>query len=117
MMTLLLHPSQWDFLVDANGNIAVAAEPYAIAQDVASACRLFLGEMYYDTSQGVPYFENVLGNSPKLALLQSYYQEAALTVPNVAKAKCNALWYNDRHVSGNIEIIDINGQANNVQFF
>jgi hypothetical protein len=58
--TLLLDRSLWDLTLDINGNIAMASEPYAIAQDVASACRTFLGECYYDTSQGVPYFQGML---------------------------------------------------------
>lgn len=36
MKTLLLDQKSWDLTLDAAGNIAVAAEPYAIAQDVAS---------------------------------------------------------------------------------
>ena len=39
--TLLLDPDTWDLTVDNNGNIAVAAPPYAVAQDVASAIRTF----------------------------------------------------------------------------
>ena len=40
-------------------NIAVADEPYALAQDAASAIRTFIGECYYDTTKGLPYFEKV----------------------------------------------------------
>ena len=52
--TLLLTPQTWDLTVDASNNIAVAAEPYALAQDAASAIRLFQGEDYYDTTRGIP---------------------------------------------------------------
>ena len=64
MKTLLLDRTQWDLVQDANGNIALATEPYARAQDVASACRLFRGELWYDTAAGIPYFEDILGKSP-----------------------------------------------------
>ena len=57
MNTLLLDASAWDLVLDANGDIALAAPPYAVAQDVASAISLFLGELWYDTTQGVPYFQ------------------------------------------------------------
>ena len=35
--TLLLDRTVWDLLLDGSGNIAIATEPYATAQDVASA--------------------------------------------------------------------------------
>ena len=41
MNTLLLDLTNWDLLVDASGNIAVASDPYSVAQDVASAVRVF----------------------------------------------------------------------------
>ena len=47
--TLLLDRTTWDLCLDANGNIAMATGPYAIAQDVASAVRL-----WHDTTKGVP---------------------------------------------------------------
>lgn len=78
--TALLDQNTWDLILDASGNIAVAAPPYAIAQDVASACRTFLGECYYDTTIGIPYFSDVLGEDPPLSLVKSLLQNAALTV-------------------------------------
>ncbi len=39
--TLLLDTDEWDLVLDANGDIALADEPYAISQDVASAIRTF----------------------------------------------------------------------------
>jgi hypothetical protein len=37
MNTLFLNPGPWDLTLDASGNIALAAEPYSLAQDAASA--------------------------------------------------------------------------------
>ncbi len=84
--TLLLDRSAWDLVTDANGNIAVASNPYSLAQDAASAIRLFQGECWYDTSKGVPYFTQVLGKLPPLAFVKSQFAAAALTVPEVASA-------------------------------
>ena len=64
MKTLLLDRTAWDLCLDSNGNIALASEPYSLAQDVASAVRLFLGECYYDTTKGIPYWTEVLGMLP-----------------------------------------------------
>jgi hypothetical protein len=49
--TLLLDRAIWDLSLDANGNIAIATGPYAIAQDVASAVRR--GELRHNTTKGV----------------------------------------------------------------
>jgi len=84
--TLLLDQSAWDLIIDSAGNIAMATPPYALAQDVASAVRLFLGELWYRTPDGIPYFENVLGQLPPLTLLIAYIERAALTVPGVVTA-------------------------------
>ena len=84
--TLLLNPLTWDLTVDNVGNIATVAPPYAVAQDVASACRLFRGELWYDTTKGVPYFETILGKKPPPGLIKSAIEAAARTVPGVVTA-------------------------------
>lgn len=68
MKTLFLMPDTWDLMLDVNGNIALAKEPYARAQDIASAVRLFDGELWYDASKGVLHFDEALGRVPSLAL-------------------------------------------------
>jgi hypothetical protein len=42
--TLLLDRAGWDLALNASGDIALASEPYAQEQDVASMCRVFAGE-------------------------------------------------------------------------
>lgn len=75
--TLLLDQTTWDLCLDTSGNWAVASEPYAVAQDAASALRTFRGEMFYDTNRGVPYFGDILGAAPPLSLVKSYLSAAA----------------------------------------
>lgn len=115
--TLLLDQVAWDLVLDANGNIALASQPYSLAQDVASAVRLFLGELYYDTSKGIPYFEDVLGKLPPQQLLVGYIEKAAKTVPGVSQARCiiDSL-KNDGSVTGQIQIIDENGGSSVLNF-
>lgn len=116
MDTLLLDTSLWDLFLDASGNIAVATEPYAIAQDVASAIKLFLGELYYDETKGLPYFDQILGEYPPASLVQAQVVAAALTVPDVVKARCVGLELSNRGLSGTVEVIDTTGVAQNVSF-
>ncbi len=85
--TLLLDASSWDWVVDASGNWAVAGPPYSQAQDAASAIRLFLGELYYDTAKGVPY-ARILAKPPNIPVLKSYMVAAALSVPGIVSAVC-----------------------------
>jgi hypothetical protein len=106
--TLLLDSVGWDWVVDASGNIAVAAEPYAQAQDAASAIRLFLGELYYDTTKGVPY-ARILAQPPNIPLLKSYMVAAALTVPGVVSAVCFITSVTDRGVTGQVQITNAQG--------
>lgn len=114
--TLLLDVSAWDLVVDSFGNIAMAAPPYALAQDVASAVRLFINELWYDTSKGIPYFEDVLGQLPPLSLLTGYIEKAALTVPGVVTAQCDISRFEAREIEGQVRFIDENGVLNNVTF-
>ena len=102
MKTLLLDNTYWDLLADAAGNIAVASEPYAFSQDVASALKLFLAECWFDTSRGIPYFETVLGQTPPIAYFQELMVRAALTVPGVASAQCTIESFENRTVTGQV---------------
>ena len=108
--TLLLDADLWDLVVDSAGNIAVAGPPYSQAQDASSAIRLFLGELYYDTTKGVPY-ENILAQAPNFPLLKSYMVAAALTVPGVVSAVCFISSIVDRNVSGQVTITNSAGQT------
>ena len=109
--TLLLDSLAWDLTLDTSGNIAVASEPYALAQDAASAIRLFAGELYYDTTQGVPYFSQILGKTPALTLVKHYLNTAALSVPGVASAQTFLLSWNDRTFKGQVQIKTTSGAA------
>lgn len=116
MNTLLLDQAEWDLVLTIEGNIAVASAPYAVAQDVASAVRVFLGELWYDTRLGIPYFGKVLGARPNLQFLKSQIEAAALKVPTVVQARCLFATLTDRNLTGQIQIIDATGAKNNVSF-
>lgn len=113
--TLFLDPATWDLTTDVNGNIAVASEPYAIAQDVATACRLIEGELYYDTSQGVPYWQ-ILGKLPPLQFIKNAYVTAALTVPGVVAAVCYITSIIGRAVQGQVQTTNRAGVLNVTRF-
>ncbi len=114
--TLLLDRTLWDSVLDANGNIAVATEPYSLSQDAASAIKTVLGECYWDTSVGVPW-QSILGSAPSLALLKEQLIQAAETVPGVASAQVYFTSFADRLVSGQVQVVSQStGQVSSATF-
>lgn len=114
--TLLLDRTAWDLVLDANGDIASAEPAYALAQDVASAVRLFKGELYYASGKGIPYFDDTLGHLPPESLLKQHMIDAAKSVPGVVTARVVLSAFSGREVSGQVQFIDETGAANGVVF-
>lgn len=114
--TLLLDTVAWDLVLDSNGNIALAEPPYATAQDVSSAIRTFQGELWYDTTQGVPYWQKLLGNNPTSSQIISAFNEAALTVPSVANSSTVITSLAGREISGQVQFTTSDGTTTIVSF-
>ncbi len=110
MQTLLLDLANWDLVLNASGNIAVADEPYSLAQDAASAIRTFAGECYWNTTFGIPYFR-ILGTNIPLALLKQALIDAALTVPDVVSAQVFISALTDRALSGQVQVVSSSGET------
>jgi hypothetical protein len=104
MQTILLDTAAWDLVLDANGNIAVASEPYSLSQDAASAIKTFLGEAYWDTTIGVPWIQSILGMRPSLPLLKEQLIAAALTVTDVSAATVFITDFTNRTLSGQVQV-------------
>jgi hypothetical protein len=115
MNTLLLVNNAWDLCLNAAGNIAMATPPYARAQDVASALRLFAAECWYDTSKGIPYFEEILGQAPPASTFEQYMIRAALTVPGVVSAQCTIDSVEARKLVGQVTFTSVDGTTDIVQ--
>lgn len=105
MKTILLDVAAWDLVATITGDIAAASDPYSLAQDAASACRLFQGELWYDVTQGVPYWGQILGAAPPISLMKAKFVAAALTVPGVAAARCFIAAIAERVVRGQVQIV------------
>lgn len=107
--TLLLDPTNWDLLVDADGNIAAADEPYRLAQDVSVAVRTFVNDQWYKPSYGIPYFEQILGKKPPLQLIRAQLERIALTVSGVVKAQAGITKFQGRKIEGFVTVTDKSG--------
>lgn len=109
MKTMLLDTVAWDLVLDVNGNWAIAAEPYSLAQDAASAIRTFLAECWYDTTIGIDYFGLFLGHAANISLMKAKMTGQAKTVPGVVSAKVFITSIVGRRVTGQVQVTDANG--------
>ena len=114
--SLLLDQTAWDLVLDINGNIALGSSPYSIAQDVASATRTFLGECWYNTNLGIPYWQQILGEMPPMSYIKQQIIEQSLTIPNVVSSQVTFQSFENRQLSGQIQVIDTDGAINNLAF-
>lgn len=109
MDTLLLDITTWDLCADASGNIAVASDPYAVSQDVASGCRTFLNEVWYDTTLGVAYLQDILGQFPPLATVKADLAGQAELTPGCSGPVVFVTGLVGRKLTGQIQFTDDNG--------
>lgn len=112
MDSLLLDRGPWDLCLDAFNNIAKAGAPYATIQDVASAARLFVGELYYGPpTRGIPYRTEAAGRPYPTPLLKARIVAAAMAVPGVTGARCFLTKVENRAIGGQIQIETTAGPA------
>lgn len=118
--------ADWDLDCDNYGNwqtVGTAAPGDAtgpglrLAQDVATRCLSWRGEVYYDATQGIRY-EQILGQAPNLTLVQSVYTTEALKVPECAQALPNFTFTAGakRVVTGALTVSDVRGNSGEVLF-
>jgi hypothetical protein len=118
MSTMGLNYSTWDLALDSSGNWLILSDGLDIAQDVASAIKLFLGELYYDVTAGVPYFNSVFGPAYTPSVVQNLVQLAALTVPAVAEANVTITKFDyiQRILTGTVAVATTSGQNLTINF-
>jgi len=108
--TWLLDWETGDLCLDAAGNIAVASAPYSISQDIATQLSTFLGECWYDSTQGVPYWQQILGQRPPASYIAAVLEAQALEVPDVATATVTIGGLNNkRGAIGQLLAVDTDG--------
>jgi len=118
MMDTLLLDANWDLTLDRGGHIAVATGAYAQAQDAASEIKLFQGELYYDTTRGIPYWQQILGKLPPTSLVKAKWEAAALLVPGTVTAQVFLRSFDRRTrvVVGEVQIRNSVGQRSSTAF-
>jgi hypothetical protein len=101
--TLLLDRDDWDICLDASGNIALASLDYAKEQDVASECRVYAGECYFDTTIGVDYNGSILGHFQPVQVIKEQFATAANRVPGVSDVVIYLTDIDGREIGGQIQ--------------
>ena len=114
--SLLLGLDTWDLCLDGAGQIATTSGPYATAQNVANATRLFTNDAWYDPDKGVPHFNTELGQRPSLSVVRNRIRKAALTVPGILNADVQVEGVTDREMTGNIALTLATGENADVAF-
>jgi len=114
--TLLLDTQLWDLVKDASGHIAVASEPYSLAQMAACKIKQFRGEYWYDITQGVPYFQKILGKNASLNAIKLQLQRAAETVQGVASATVIISALDQRQLTGQVQVTATDGTTTTASF-
>lgn len=91
----------WDVAV-INGSFSVLKGANAVAQDMATAVRLFRGEYIYDADAGVPY-ASIMGYTTSLPVLKADIADAAAMVPGTSNVVCYIESVTDRCVNGQVQ--------------
>lgn len=100
MKSLLLDTVSWDLCLNVRRSIAVADNPYSLAQAAASRARTFTGDVYYDQTDGINYFANILGQKPPLSLIKTAIIAQVEKVPDVVSAKVFITSFINRGIQG-----------------
>ena len=83
-----------DLYLNADNDLELIEGVDAIAQDISTRLQTFLGEWYLDERIGMPYFQQILGQKPRLGLVRSLYNDAIISTPGVNTINDLTLDYN-----------------------
>ena len=72
-----------DVYLNEDNDLELIEGVEAIAQDVSTRLQTFLGEWYLDERIGLPYFQEILGQKPRLGLVRSLYNDAIIATPGI----------------------------------
>lgn len=94
MLTIAVNESN-DIYVDARGNLAMASDLEALRQKIKQRLKLFLSEWFLDTTRGVPYFQNILGEDINQSLAAQILTTEILKEPDVITVENVSFGLND----------------------
>jgi hypothetical protein len=79
-----------DIKLDSSHDIAIENDDLvlldgvdAIGQEVSIRLQFFLGEWFLDARVGLPYYEKILGQKPRISVVTSIFRESILSTPGI----------------------------------
>lgn len=72
----------YDIVIE-NGDFVLVDGVDAIAQHITIRLNFFLGEWFLDTRLGVPYYEQILGQKPRLEAVRAIFRRVILETPGM----------------------------------
>lgn len=72
-------------IVIENGDMVLVDSVEAVAQHVTINLQMFLGEWFLDTRVGVPYYQELLGQKPRLAAVRELFRDAILATAGMER--------------------------------
>lgn len=96
-----------------NGDLYLVTGSDAIAQDWQQCLQMWLGEWFLDTTQGIPYRQQILIKNPNIDLVQADLVNASLNVPGITEITSFNYTYDsgNRGLSVTMNATDSNGQT------
>lgn len=79
--------SQNDLFLSDDGNLAMAEDKTALANIIQNVMQTRRGELRYDRSAGVPYFETLLGVSPNVELWKYYAGQEVERIDGISRVR------------------------------
>ena len=70
MQTISINSNN-DIYVDISGNLAITQDIYALADISKNKALTNLGEAQYNQQEGIPYFDTIFTDNPKIDLFQA----------------------------------------------
>lgn len=78
------NPNLADLYLD-NGTVGLTNSlSEEVAQELFIRLNFFQGEWFLDTTQGIPYFQSILGQKTPLGIVEQIFRQAITTCPGVA---------------------------------
>lgn len=67
----------------STGDLVVMHDLDAVAQDLLVRLQFFYGEWFMDTTQGIPYYQNILVKNPNQNQVRGIFEDTILGTPGV----------------------------------
>lgn len=82
-----------------NNDLKLITGVEEVAQILRQELRVFLGEWFLDTREGIPYFEEILKKNPNPITVDSIFKNKILNSPGVIELQSFLLEINGRELS------------------